>query len=248
MSARISQARISQARISQAEPAAAAAPDTEVTQRGSARLPRIAAGLSLAGAGVLIFAGFLMTPSEASSATAAGLRTLAAHPAQTQLAAVVLHFGYLLLIPAAFALVHLARRGARRLTYAGLVLTVLGAGLSGLLISDFFELSLAQHLPLATAARVDDAGKQYALAALIAKPTALAAVLGLVLLAVAVWRAGWVSWWPAVVMLVGWVVAFSSSTLLRGGVGSGLVLIGLVALAARVLRAGDGEWEAGRPA
>ena len=163
------------------------------------------------------------------------------------LAAVVLHFGYLLLIPAAFALVHLARRGARRLTYTGLVLSVLGAGPSGLLVSDFFELSLAQHLPLADAARVDDAGKQYAGGA-IAKRTALAAVLGLVLLAVAVWRAGWVSWWPAAVMLVGWVVAFSSNTPLRGGLGSALVLVGLAALAARVLRASDGEWEDGRPA
>ena len=173
---------------------------------------------------------------------------MAAHPAQAQLSAVVLHFGYLLLIPAAFALVHLARRGARRLTYTGLALTVLGAGLSGLLISDFFELSLAQHLPLATAVRVDDAGKQYALGALLAKPTALAAVLGLVLLTVAVWRSGWVSWWPAAVMLVGWVVALSSDSLQRGGVGSGLVLAGLAALAARVLRASDGEWEDGRPA
>jgi hypothetical protein len=235
------------ARISRAEPAAAGAPAIDIAQRGSARLPRIAAGLSLAGAGVLIFAGFLMTPPEASSATTAGLRTLAAHPAQAQIAAVVLHFGYLLLIPAAFALVHLARRRARRLSYTGLVLSVLGAGLSGLVVSDFFELSLAQHLALTTAARVDDAGKQYALGALIAKPTALAAVLGLVLLAVAVWRAGWVSWWPAAVMLVGWVVAFSSNTLLRGGVGSGLVLVGLATLGARVLRASDGEWEDGQP-
>ena len=234
------------ARISRAEPATAR-PAIDVAKRGSARLPRIAAGLSLAGAGVLIFVGFLLTPSQASSATAVGLRTLAAHPAQAQVAAVILHFGYLLLIPAAFALVHLARRDARRLAYTGLVLSVLGAGLSGLLVSDFFELSLAQHLPLADAARVDDAGKQYVLGALISKPTALAAVLGLVLLAVAVWRAGWVSWWPAAVMLVGWVVAFSGSTLLRGGVGSGLVLVGLATLAARVLRASDGEWEDGQP-
>jgi hypothetical protein len=159
-----------------------------------------------------------------------------------------MHFGYLLLVPTAFALVRLARRGARRLSYTGLVFSVLGAGLSGLLVTDFFSLALAQHLPMASAVRVSDAAKQYGLGALIAKPSALAAVLGLVLLAVAAWRAGWVSWRPAAAMFVGGVIAIGGNSLVLAGVGSGLALFGLVALGVRVLRSSDSEWEDGLPA
>jgi hypothetical protein len=214
---------------------------------GSARLPRTAAGLTMAAAGVIIFAGYLVTPY-GNSAEAAELRTVAAHPMQTQVAAVLLHFGYLLLVPTAFALVHLGRRGARRLSYTGLVFSVLGVGLSGLLVTDFFSLALAQHLPIASAVRVSDAAKQYSLGALLAKPSALAAVLGLVLLAVAAWRAGWVSWWPAAAMLAGWIVAIGGNALVPAGIGSGLILLSLVVLGVRVLRMSDGEWEDGRPA
>jgi hypothetical protein len=235
------------ARIEQTAPGTGAARTSEAAE-GSIRLRRTAAGLTIVASGVIIFAGYLATPYGRSSAEIAQLRTVAAHPMQTQVAAVLLHFGYLLLVPTAFALVHLARRGARRLSYTGLVLSVLGAGLSGLLVTDFFSLALAQQLPLATAARVSEAAKQYGLGVLIAKPSALAAVLGLVLLAAAAWRARWVSWWPAAVLFVGWVVAISGDTLVRAGVGSGLVLVGLAALGVRVLRMSDGEWEEGRPA
>jgi len=236
------------ARISQAGSAARTERAVSGAVEQGARLRRIAAGLTIAGSGVIIFAGFLVTPWEGNSTTTASLRTLAAHPTQAQVAAVLLHFGYLLLVPAAFALVHLARRGARRLTYTGLVFSVLGAGLSGLLVTDFFNLALVQHLPLASAVRVSDAAKQYPLGALIGKPSALAAAVGLVLLAAAAWRARWVSWWPAAAILIGWVVAISGTTLVRAGVGSGLVLFGLAALGARVLRMSDREWEDGRPA
>jgi hypothetical protein len=216
---------------------------------GRARLARITSGLCLAGAGAIIFAGFLATPWEGSSATAATMRAYLAHPMQAQVAAVLLHFGYLLLVPAAFTLARLARRRARRLSHTGLVLSVLGAGLSGLVVSDFFELGLAQHLPLDTAVRVYDATSHYGLGTgLIARTTTLGAIIGLVLLASAAWRARWVSWWPAAAILVGWVVAFISDTLLLGGVGAGLVFVGMALLGMRVLRASDAEWQDGQPA
>ena len=47
---------------------------------------------------------------------------------------------------------YLSRRRAGRLSATGLVLSVLGAGLSGLLVTDFFDLALARQLPLGTAA------------------------------------------------------------------------------------------------
>lgn len=213
----------------------------------STRLRRTAGGLSLLGAGGLTFAGFLITPWEGSGGTTAELRTVAAHATQAQLAALLLHFGYLLLIPAAFTLAYLARRRAGRLTVTGLVLSVLGAGFSGLLVTDFYELALAQQLPLGTAARVADAAKQLTLGAVLAKPTALAAILGLVLLCAAAWRAGWISWWPVVVILAGWVLAFSGTTLLRAGSGSALVFIGLTVVGWRVLSMTDDEWQSGVP-
>jgi hypothetical protein len=214
-----------------------------------ARVARVTSGLCMAGAGAIIFAGFLATPWEDNGATTGQMRAYLAHPMQGQIAAVLLHFGYLMLVPAAFALAHLARRGARRLTYAGLALSVLGAGLSGLVVSDFFELGLAQHLPLATAVHVYDATARYGLGTgLVAKTTTLGAVLGLVLLTVAAWRARWVSWWPAAIILAGFVVTIAGTTLLVGGAGAGLLFVGLALLGMRVIRASDTEWEHGRPA
>jgi hypothetical protein len=211
-----------------------------------ARLARIASGLSIAGAGALIFAGFVATPWEGSSATIATMRTYLAHPMQVQIAAVLLRFGYLLLIPAAFALARLTRRGARKLSNTGLVLSVLGAGLSGLVVTDFFELSVAQHLPLHTAVQVYGSTPHYGLGIdLIAMTSNVGA---LVLLAVAAWRARWVSWVPAAVIVAGFVVIFMGNTSLFGGTGSGLVFVGLALLGARVLRASNAEWEDGRPA
>ena len=213
----------------------------------STALRRRAAGLSLLGAGALTFAGFLVTPWEGPGGTRADLRTIAAHAGQAQAAALLLHFGYLLLVPAAFTLAYLSRRRAGRLSATGLVLSVLGAGLSGLLVTDFFELALARQLPLGTAARVSDAAKQLPLGAVLAKPTALAAIIGLVLLVLAVWRSGWVSWWPALVIVAGWVLAFSGTTLLRAGAGSALVFVAFAVLGRRVLSMSDQEWESGVP-
>jgi hypothetical protein len=222
--------------------------DKQVRAHGtSTRLRRMAGGLSLLGAGSLTFAGFLVTPWEGSGGTGADLHTLASHATQAQVAALLLHFGYLLLVPVAFTLAYLARRRAGRLSATGLVLSVLGAGFSGLLVTDFFNLALAQQLPLATAVRVADAAKQLPMGAVLAKPTALAAIIGLVLLVVAAWRAGWISWWPTLVVFAGWVLAFSGTTLPRAGAGSALVFIGLAVIGWRVLRMTDAEWESGVP-
>ena len=64
------------------------------------------------------------------------------------LSMVLLHYGYLLFVPTVFVLARLARRRSPKLAAAGLVLGVLGSGLSGLLVTDAYDLSIAQHLPL----------------------------------------------------------------------------------------------------
>ena len=60
---------------------------------------RKAAGISMIGAGVLILAGVLIGPWQPDDSLRTYLLTYAAEPVRAQTSAVVLHFGFLLLLP-----------------------------------------------------------------------------------------------------------------------------------------------------
>ena len=124
------------------------------------------------------------------------------------------------------------------------MLGVLGSGLSGLLVTDAYDLSLAQHLPFAQALAVEDGITPGGMLA-IALPTVFGMIVGLVVLLAAMWRARWISWAPALLMLVGWGVGFGSHTLLRAGTSAALVAIALVMVGVRVLRMSDQEFATG---
>ena len=86
---------------------------------------------------------------------------LAAHPGQAEIAATLLHFGYVLLLPAALGLMHLARRATPKLAHVGGALAALGlATLPGLLVTDFYDLALAQALPRSQSVAISDAAQQ----------------------------------------------------------------------------------------
>ena len=64
----------------------------------------------------------------------------------------------MLLLPAALGLMHLARRATPKLAHIGGLLAVVGlATLPGLLVTDFYDLALAQALPRAQSAEIADA-------------------------------------------------------------------------------------------
>ena len=164
------------------------------------------------------------------------------------LSMVLLHYGYLLFVPTVFVLARLARRRspeARR--GAGLVLGVLGSGLSGLLVTDAYDLSIAQHLPVAQALAVEDGISLPGMLA-IALPSAFGTIFGLVLVLAAMWRARWTSFVPMVLMLAGWVIGYGAHTLVRAGSGATLVAIALVLVGVRVLRMSDREFATGERA
>jgi hypothetical protein len=76
----------------------------------------------------------LTTPWEKDTTTVSYHDALAAHPDQATVAAVLLHFGYLLLLPAALVLYLLARDAAPKLATAGGILALIGLStLPGLL-------------------------------------------------------------------------------------------------------------------
>ena len=82
----------------------------------------------------------------------------------------------------------------------------------------------------------------------IALPSAFGTILGLVLVLAAMWRARWISWVPAVVMLAGWAIGFGAHTLIRSGTCAVLVAVALAIAGMRVLRMSDQEFATGQRA
>jgi hypothetical protein len=205
-------------------------------------LRRRAAAFSFIGAGAISLAGILTTPFENGSSTSAYLKSLAGHPNQAIVAAVHLHFGYLLFVPAAFAMARLARRGARKLSSIGICLAVLGSGLSGLLVTDMYDLSIARHVGTTAGVPISDM-TDVPFAALgfvtMGMLTSLGLIVGLVLLAIAMRRARLAPLWPALAMLAGFVTAFGAHDLLRSAIGFGAMGVGIAFLGVKVLRMSD---------
>jgi len=195
----------------------------------------------LVAAGLLMTAGFAATPWEAEQTTRAYHDALLGHPDQAQVAAVLLHFGYLLLMPGAFGVMALvAPRGGWLLRIGG-VLAVLGmATLPGLLITDAYDLALARELPPDVAARVSDAVGDLALSTILGFPTIVGVVLGMILLFLALWRAGEVPFAVPALVIAGWVVSFAGFGLVPTVAGGALMTLGFVLTAVRITRSVPG--------
>ena len=211
------------------------------------RVRRIAAGASIIGAGVLTLAGFLTAPWEGGATQAEYIRSLTDHPASAMLSMILLHFGYLLLVPTAFVLARLARQRAPWLAGIGLVFAVLGSGLSAVVLTDAYDLSLGQHLTMAQALGVEN-GMSIPGFVAIGLTSTVGTVVGSVLLMTALWRARWTSWLPAVATLAGWAVAWGAHDVVRACSGAALIAISLVAVGVRVLRSTDEQFATGIPA
>ena len=219
------------------EPPGGIEPGTRTRRLGSATAAFGAAGLGLA--------GFLSCNWEQSAGTAAYLQSLTAKPTQSMISMTLLHYGYLLFVPLAFVLARLSRQCSPWLAAIGLVLSVLGSGLSGFLVTDAYDLSIGQNLPIEMAVKVSEGVSAIAGLAM-GLPTALGAITGLVVLMAAMWRARWISLAPAVLMLAGWGLSFGAHTLLRAGSGYALVALALVAVGVRIARMTDREFADGR--
>jgi hypothetical protein len=196
-------------------------------------------------------AGILATPFENSSSASAYLKSLADHPHQAMVAAVLLHFGYLLFVPAAFVMARLARRGARRLSAIGICLAVLGSGLSGLLVTDLYDLSIARHagttggVPIST---MDGVPLAPLVIVTMAFLSSIGLLAGLSLLAVALWRSRLAPLWPAIAIFGGFAAAFGAHDLLRTGIGFGAMCVAIAFLGITVLRMGDVRFARGSDA
>lgn len=211
-------------------------------------LRRRATGLSLIGAGVITITGIVATPFEHGSSTSDYLASLVGHPRQAMVAAVLLHFGYLLFVPGTFVMARLARRGARKLSAIGVVLASLGVGLSGLLVTDAYDLSIGLNQGTTAGVPISELhGVPLAPLVMVSMGllTSIGSTLGLVLVAVAMRRARLAPLWPSIAMFAGLALAFGAHEQWRAVTGFGVMCAGIAAMGVTVLRMSDARFDRG---
>lgn len=225
--------------ITTAEPATSA---EAAGLKPQTRFRRIGGALSLLGAGTLTCVSLLMIPYE-NETHAQYLQTGVDHRSNILWAAVVLHFGYLLLVPAAFTLVRLARRGAPRTSLVAMLLAGLGSGLSGIIVVDFYDVALANSLPADQALDIWNLAGSYGQGAIIAATSVFGMALGSNLAVYAAWRARAIPVYPLVLSVLGWGIftMFSGDPWLPS-IGSALVAVGLGWAGVIVLKMRDEVW------
>lgn len=207
---------------------------------------RTAFGLCLVAGPIVALVGGLVTPWEETGTTASYLTALSESPARAQASAVLLYFGYLLMAVGVFGVMRLLRRRSVVLGHVAGALAIWGwVSLPGMLSVDFYHLSLAEHADRQEAVAIMDRAGAYAGSAVLGIPV-LVGMLGLVLLVVALWRAGFVPAWVPAILFAGTAASFAGpvgASSFTVGAAAWLVALGYVGL--KVLGMPDEAWERG---
>jgi hypothetical protein len=211
---------------------------------------RTALGLCLIAGPLVTLIGGLVTPWETTETTAAYLQAMGENPTRAQISAVLLYFGFLLTAVGIFGIIHLLRHRAVVLAHIAAVLAVWGwVTLPGLLVSDFYDLSLAQWTNREDAIAISNRAQGYVGGAILGIPVLLG-MIGLILLGVALWRARFAPLWVLLLLFIGFAMSFVAppSVLPLGvsftiSIALSLAALGYVGL--RILRMTDDEWERG---
>ncbi len=207
---------------------------------------RSMAGLCLILGPLVALIGGLVTPWEENDTLASYLTALGENPTQAQVSAVLLYFGYLIIAVGVFGMIHLLRDRAVVLGHVAGILAIWGwVTLPGLLVTDFYDLSLAEYTDRQAAVTISERAGEYVGSAVLGIPV-LVGILGLALLTVALWRGGFAPAWVPVVYVVGTAVSFfgpPSAVFFTIGTAAWLATLGYVGL--KILGMSDGEWERG---
>ncbi|WP_164200096.1 hypothetical protein [[Micrococcus luteus] ATCC 49442] len=166
----------------------------------TARFSRIttAAGLFAGALGML--AGMALTPWEPEDSAASMIQTISANQVQGEVAPLFLHYGMVFLSISVLGLMTMIRhravvwgRAAGLLAFVGLV------NLSGMLLVDWFAIALGQSgMPIADAVGILEKSATPLNMAAWQIPGIIGVYAGLPLFLLALWRNGFIPWWPAV--------------------------------------------------
>jgi hypothetical protein len=214
---------------------------------------RSVAGLCLILGPVLIAVGGQLQPG-LEVEDAAYLAALAESPGMADISVLLNYLGFLIFAVGAIGLIHVVRHKGVVLAHVGGLLALAGLiSITALSVTTLYDIGIAQNAPPELGVPIYNSPESYTAAYVVLALALLGTAIGLVLLTVALWRAGFAPVWVWPVVLVAFVVLFVGSELLGeriSGIVSGLLLIAAFGfLGVRLLRMPDREWERGaRPA
>ncbi|GAA1059173.1 hypothetical protein [Agromyces bracchium] len=176
-------------------------PSTPPTHRALA----VAAGIALIAGPALFFAGLATSPVQEGDDKVSYITSLALDATLTQVSAVLLHYGNLLMGVGVLALPWLVRgtRGAVAAVIGGLLAAVALLGNSGALFADWMHLELGRAIYLETAADISDAVLAHPAFQLCFGIAPLISV-GLIVAAIGLARAGVIGWWSIPALVAGY--------------------------------------------
>lgn len=199
----------------------------------------VAGGIALVAGPALFFAGLATSPVQDGLDKASYIESLARDSVLTQVSAVLLHYGNLLMGLGVLALPWLVRgrRGAVASVAGALLASVALLANSGALFADWMHLELGRSLELDAAAAVSDAVLDHQLFQLSFGIAPLISV-GLIVAAVGLARAGVLGWWtiPAIVAGYAGMLFLPYSVPILPALGTVPMLVVLVLAGVRVFR------------
>jgi hypothetical protein len=151
----------------------------------------LAAGLS----GVIVLISIVVEPGRDAEGSEI-IRAYAGNPRAQGLHANLIHYGFALFVPVAYAMVGLVRRrGAWIANLAGL-LAVLGLStLPGLVLIDYFSVAVEHVAGFEAAVNAEDAVEKLPGFAAVTVPALISSMLAVPVATLALWRARLVAWW-----------------------------------------------------
>ncbi len=164
-------------------------------------------GIGLLVAPLLFAGGFATAPVQTEEGTAGYIASLAADPALSLWSANLLHYGWVALVFGAFASIGLLRGRPGRiwLPLAAAILAFGAIQMSGLLLSDWFQIGIGSTVSAADAVAIDTAAKDWTVGVWQISGMA-AGILGIGLLSLGLAKAKAISWWIAPLGFLPWVV------------------------------------------
>ena len=207
---------------------------------------RTLVGLCLILAPLLILVASIIEPESEGDEVREWLPELAQDVGRNDASTTLFISGFVLLVPALIGLVHLIRERGITLGHIGGVLAVLGAVMYPILFSTvYYDLSLAENLPLDQAVKAQEGTEDYVGPYFIFIPAIFGFALGLILLSIGLMRAGIAPVWFLVLVVLGNFAIFAGGgeNAIIASIGSALLLVAFGSLGLKVLGMSDADWE-----